>query len=320
MPSTLSVKSIDKINIAISFDKNYLIPFYVLLTSILHSNPPASVTLHVIATGLAEEELQQVVAFVRQQGASICSYQVMDIDVTQFVLPDDTYLSPAIYYRLFFPFLVSAEVSRLLYIDTDTLVVGNLQQAFELDLGTYPVGAVTDTDMPTRSDLGIESVEDYFNSGVLLLDIQRWKEQRISEQALKVIQEQPERIKGYPDQDALNIVLHHNWYRLPTGYNLMRLYVPNEVPKRRFKEFLRGQYIIHYNGKKPWYSNCEHRLRHVFQEYQRLSPVAGSTRVTQVKLPKDKRQQLRRSRLIEFYFDHPELVSFWRRLKGLKNK
>lgn len=307
-----------KISIGLAFDSGYIVPFYVLLTSILLNNDPSTVELHIIATGLGTDELRKITTHVHIQGATVSYYQIEDVDVAQFVLPDDTYLSPAIYYRLFFPFLVPAKVSRLLYIDTDTLVVGNLQQAFELDLGTYPVGAVTDTDMPARSDLGIESVEDYFNSGVLLLDIQRWKEQRISERALKVIQEQPERIKGYPDQDALNIVLHHNWYRLPTGYNLMRLYVPNEVPKRRFKEFLRGQYIIHYNGKKPWYSNCEHRLRHVFQEYQRLSPVADSTRVTQVKLPKDKRQQLRRSRLIEFYFDHPELVSFWRRLKGLK--
>lgn len=316
MSHALSVSEFRKIHVALSFDQGYVTPFYVLLTSILRHNVPTNVALHVIATGLSESELRRIEEFVVQQGAAIQFYSLGDADVSKFVLPDDTYLSVAIYYRLFFPFLVPDGVKRLLYIDTDTLVVGNLQPAFELNLGSYPVGAVTDTDMPVRSDLGIESVADYFNSGVLLIDIQRWKEQQISEKALAIIQEQPERIKGYPDQDALNMVLQHNWYKLPSSYNLMRLYVPNEVPRRRFKEFLSAQYIIHYNGKKPWYNNCEHRLRHVFQEYQRLSPVAASTHITPVKLSKEKRQQLRRSRLLEFYFDHPELAAIWRKLKG----
>jgi lipopolysaccharide biosynthesis glycosyltransferase len=319
MSHPMFVRESEKIHIALSFDQGYVIPFYVLLTSILLNNTPVDVVLHVIATGLAESELQEIEGFVKQQGAAIQFYSLGDVDVTQFILPDDTYLSSAIYYRLFFPFLIPIGIKRLLYIDTDTLVVGNLKAAFELELGTYPVGAVTDTDMPLRTDLGINSTEEYFNSGVLLIDIQSWKAQCISERTLAIIQDQPERIKGYPDQDALNIVLHHNWYKLPTGYNLMRLYVPNEVPRRQFKEFLRNQYIIHYNGKKPWYSDCEHRLRHVFQEYQRLSPMAAITRIMPVKLSKQKRQQLRRSRLIEFYFDHPELMAIWRRLKGRVN-
>ncbi|MBO3273559.1 glycosyltransferase family 8 protein, partial [Hymenobacter defluvii] len=209
------------------------------------------------------------------------------------------------YYRLFFPFLVQ-NVKKLLYIDVDTLIVGNLKELFEVNLHGRPVAAVTDTDMPVRSDLGIYSAEDYFNSGVLLLDITKWKEQQITEQALKIIQEQPDRIKQYPDQDALNMVLKDNWYKLPVSYNLMRLYVPNEVPKRRFADFLEGKKIIHYNGKKPWFSDCEHRLRHVYQQYARLSPIVGADKITKVSLPKAKQELLFRSRMVEFYFDHPE--------------
>ncbi|NRT17273.1 lipopolysaccharide biosynthesis glycosyltransferase [Hymenobacter sp. 9A] len=208
-------------------------------------------------------------------------------------------------------------MQRLLYIDVDTLVVGDLAGLATLDLGGKTVGAVTDRDMPVRSDIGIDSVEQYFNSGVLLIDIAKWKAQRISEKALKIISEEPDLIKGYPDQDALNMALRNDWYRLEAKYNVMRLYVPNEVPKRRFEEFLKDQKIIHYNGKKPWFSDCEHRLRHVYQQYARLSPRPAAVAVAPVVLTEEKRKMLRKARAVEFYFDHPELVAVWRRLKAL---
>ena len=186
----------------------------------------------------------------------------------------------------------------------------------EIDLKGHAVAAVKDTDMPVRAELGIYNMDDYFNSGVLLIDVIRWNEQQITEQTLKIIKEQPELIKQYADQDALNMVLKGNWYRLPTCYNLMRLYVPHEMPKRRFNDFLKQQKIIHYNGKKPWFSDCEHRLRHVYQHYARLAPVPGADKITKVQLPKEKRKLLAHSRRVEFYFDHPELVTVWRKLKA----
>ena len=113
------------------------------------------------------------------------------------------------------------------------------------------------------------------------------------------------------------MVLQDNWYKLSAKYNLMRLYVPDEVPKRRFANFLKDQKIIHYNGKKPWFSDCEHRLRHVYQQYARLSPRPEAAHIAKVKLSKEKQRKLSRSRMVEFYFDHPELVALWRKLKAM---
>jgi lipopolysaccharide biosynthesis glycosyltransferase len=306
------------VQLALAFDKGYLTPFYTLLTSLFQHNSNNVVALHIIATGLTQQEQQGIINYVAEEKCSVKFYVIENVDVEQFVMPDHevTYLSPAIYYRLFFPFLIK-DVSRILYIDVDTLVVGNLYEIFSFDMKGFPAAAVTDTDMPVRSELGIFSTEDYFNSGVLLIDIPNWKEQQITEHALQIIQERPQLIKQYPDQDALNMALKGNWFRLPTAYNLMRMYVPNEVPKRRFSEFLKEQKIIHYNGKKPWNSDCEHRLRHLYQQYARLSPCSGASKITKVKLSKEKRDKLFRSRLIEFYFDHPELMSVWRKLKSM---
>lgn len=309
----------DVINLALAFDEGYVTPFYVLLTSLFANNKNNSIAIHIIATGISEANKNAVEAFIAASGASSAFYDVSGRGIEQFVLPnhEENYLSVAIYYRLFFPFLVSEKIKKLLYIDVDTLVVGDLGEMFYLDIQGCVAAAVIDTDMPVRVDLGIDSAADYFNSGVLLIDIAQWKQQRITERALEIIANKPELIKRYPDQDALNMVLKDNWYKLVPKYNLMRLYVPNEVPKRQFKEFLKDQKIIHYNGKKPWFSDCEHRLRHVYQQYARLSPRPEASHITKVQLSKEKRAKLRRSRAIEFYFDHPELVAVWRRLKAL---
>jgi len=307
------------IQFALAFDNKYIAPFYVLLASIFINNKQNNIIIHVILSGISQDKKDSITAYVVKNGGRIIFYDV-DLDyVAKLIVPEkeENPLTGAMYYRLFFPFLVSDEVNRLLYIDVDTVVVGDLAELTNLDLEGRPVGAVTDTDMPLRSDIGIYSKEKYFNSGVLLIDVPVWKEQRISEQALHVIQEDPELIKQYPDQDALNIALKNNWYKLPTSYNLMRMYVPNEVPKRRFEAFLKDQKIIHYNGKKPWHSDCEHRLRHVFQQYARLSAYPEAAYIKKVKLSKEKRNKLFRSRLVEFYFDQPELVAMWRKLKSL---
>lgn len=309
----------DVINLALAFDEGYVTPFYVLLTSLFVNNKNSSIVIHIIATGISEDSKNSIQSFIAVNGASIIFYDVSGKGIEQFVLPDheENYLSAAIYYRLFFPFLVSEKIKKLLYIDVDTLVVGDLGEIFHLNTQSCAAAAVTDTDMPVRVDLGIGSAADYFNSGVLLIDIAQWKRQCITERALEIIANEPGRIKQYPDQDALNMVLKDNWYKLPSCYNLMRLYVPNEVPKRKFKDFLKDQKIIHYNGKKPWFSDCEHRLRHVYQQYARLSPRPEAIRIAKVELSKEKRRKLSRSRIVEFYFDHPELVAVWRKLKAL---
>ncbi|WP_125916579.1 glycosyltransferase family 8 protein [Hymenobacter coccineus] len=309
----------NNVQLALAFDDKYITPFYVLLASLFINNKQNEVVIHTIVSGITDKDKNDITTYVQENNSEIIFYDI-DLDyVSKLIVPekDENPLTGAMYYRLFFPFLVPSEVQRLLYIDVDTLVVGDLAGLAALDLNGKTVGAVTDRDMPVRSDIGIHSVEHYFNSGVLLIDIAQWKANRISEKALKIISEEPDLIKGYPDQDALNMALRNDWYQLEPKYNVMRLYVPEAVPKRGFGSFLLDQKIIHYNGKKPWFSDCEHRLRHVYQQYARLSLRPEASHVTNVQLPKDKRAKLRRSRMIEFYFDHPELVTVWRRLKAL---
>jgi lipopolysaccharide biosynthesis glycosyltransferase len=106
------------VQLALAFDKGYLTPFYTLLTSLFQHNSNNVVALHIIATGLTQQEQQGIINYVAEEKCSVKFYVIENVDVEQFVMPDHevTYLSPAIYYRLFFPFLIKDFQQRLLQI------------------------------------------------------------------------------------------------------------------------------------------------------------------------------------------------------------
>ncbi|MBO3273552.1 glycosyltransferase family 8 protein, partial [Hymenobacter defluvii] len=116
-------------------------------------------------------------------------------------MPKTSYFTLANYYRLFFADLVPQHLEKLLYLDIDTLVVGNLSTLFQTELGDFAIGAVLDTEMHLRADLGLTTKSDYFNSGVLLINLPQWRQQRVTERACDIALRYPEKVQGWVDQD-----------------------------------------------------------------------------------------------------------------------
>lgn len=121
--------------------------------------------------------------------------------------------------RLFFEYFIRDDVDRLLYLDCDTLVVSSLGALSEADMNGKAVGAVRDslTD-EYKTLIGLSKTDDYFNSGVLLIDVERWKNQNITQ----LLFDHAKNVRSEfcnPDQDLLNIVLKDKKYILPPEYN-----------------------------------------------------------------------------------------------------
>src|SRR5258705_5570886 len=151
-----------KIHLAIAFDYNYLKPFYVLLTSIFRNNQSAEISIYAITSSISEREKERIRLYVSTNGAKIFFYEIDSALLKNFTVPKDAYISIAAYFRIFFPLIVPREIEKIIYLDTDTLVVGNLIELYEINAGN-PVSAVVDSQMAVRSDLGLESKEEYFN-------------------------------------------------------------------------------------------------------------------------------------------------------------
>ncbi|PIQ22091.1 MAG: hypothetical protein COW65_05190, partial [Cytophagales bacterium CG18_big_fil_WC_8_21_14_2_50_42_9] len=132
----------DEIHLAIAFDTNYIRHFFALFASILDSNKHNKIIVHAIITGVLKEEQEKIKSYALVNKALINFYEIDEAFVKTFVVTN--HWSAAVYYRLFFPLIVPPNIKRLLYLDTDIIVLNNLNSLFTMNLDDYPVAAVYD--------------------------------------------------------------------------------------------------------------------------------------------------------------------------------
>ncbi|MBB4600603.1 lipopolysaccharide biosynthesis glycosyltransferase [Hymenobacter luteus] len=312
------------IHLGFCFDKGYLPPFYVLLTSIFYHNSAHNIVIHAIATNISETDKSGLVRYAKKHGAEIFFYTVEPHLVQDFVLPDHagSYFTETIFYRLFFAKLVPPSVESIIYMDIDTIVVGDLSPLSHLDTGEHPLAAVADDWMPIREDLGITQKGQYFNSGVTLINIHKWNEKNVTERVTDVIIKYPERIKQFPDQDALNMVLLNDWYKLSVGYNLTGVHCPSVTDRAILDEYLKDKTIIHFSGPKPWnvLTDCNHVYEYKWFEYYNISPVKSFVKYFDIKLSKSFIKKFTFKHLLKFYLNTPILGKIKRAISSGANQ
>ncbi len=157
----------------------------------------------------------------------------------------------AMWYRLMLPKLLP-NVSRIIYADIDIIFCRDLIDVYELDLGKNVLAAV-----PTRTD-------KYFNSGFLLMDLDKIRKEKIYEKWIK--DSKTHQYKN-PDQDVLNYTLIGRVLFLPLRYNfqlshgsrIFKIYTETELD-----DLKHNLVVLHYSDYiKPWGKRGE---RPVFSE------------------------------------------------------
>jgi lipopolysaccharide biosynthesis glycosyltransferase len=300
------------IHVALAFDKNYLAQSYALITSLFQQHKQGELAFHVIATGLSADEIRALQAYVHQEKHGIQFYSVDESTINKFVLINQW--THAVYLRLFFPLIVPTTVSTIIYLDVDTIVTNPLYELWKMDVGMLPLAAVYDNYVKTQPLLGITKEGEYFNSGVMLINIPRWNALAISEKAMAYLHHNPEKIL-FVDQCGLNAVLKGLWMKLPSKFNFMYPSVPATASKRELKNLLQNIVVVHYTLQRPWHMLCRNRLAYLYHDARQASPVASwSPRYTDFSF--NKLPTLFRIKLLNLYFDLPWLGKLWRKLNG----
>jgi lipopolysaccharide biosynthesis glycosyltransferase len=159
--------------------------------------------------------------------------------------------------------------ARTLYLDSDTLTVAPLDDLLDVDLQGMPLAAVTDDVIPTVSanagvvhwrELGLPPGTAFFNSGVLLIDNERWAAEAVGERTMAVLRTYPEG-GAIPDQGALNAALAGRWLPVDRRWNLQirsahAIAVAGwTISRAGITRPPRGA-ILHYTGgRKPWHAS-----------------------------------------------------------------
>lgn len=190
-------------------------------------------------------------------------------------------ISISSYARLFIADMLPDDIDQVLYMDCDVIICESLENLWNTDLNNNVLGAVQDTvNDKTKGAVGLLPEDKYFNAGILLIDLKKWRKQNIGIKCLKFIEEKNGSVTHH-DQGTLNGVLNGKWYRLPLKYNLMTIhYIFNYRKNKKYFKDHSNFYlyddienaklhpaILHYVPSfttRPWVSNCKHPKKNLY--------------------------------------------------------
>lgn len=161
------------------------------------------------------------------------------------------------------------DVERALYLDADVLVKGDLSELFALDLQGKMMGMVEEYFQFGPNYLSEQDIpyQYYYNSGVILFDLKRWREKDAQTDYWNFVKDHYDRLY-FPDQDAANALFQEEILPLPWEYNIMVqniMYYPLYRSSEREKLYgaLFEPKIVHFCTTPPWIADA---LRHPYRK------------------------------------------------------
>ena len=249
----------DRIAIVLIADQAYTEQLTVTMKSIMYHNK--SVDFYIINQGIMTDWFRKVRRVAKILGGAVYSIP-FDTEKISCKLGISNHSSLIAYVKYFIADLVDRE--KVLYIDSDTVINGDLKSIFSIDLSGFPVAAVRD-------------IDGSYNTGVLLIDIAKWRELSISEQCLEICSnkknEQLELEDFKNSQSIFNQLFQDNClelakrYNVQVGYDLVAFY-------NNWQEHFNLEYnplVIHYTtNRKPWNSSVSYRFREKWWDFYHL--------------------------------------------------
>ncbi|MDA9409913.1 hypothetical protein XH80_25165 [Bradyrhizobium sp. CCBAU 45384] len=212
--------------IVFACDGAYAMQLATTLRSVTEANQGWwPLNIHVLVDDFPNDARTRVLASIPEGSASL-RWITVDLEPFWKFSPGE-FISWMIFARLLIPVLFPETVNRVLYLDADLLVLDDLGPLWDADLEGAAAGAVLDALDPLLKIGGpgleqLPTVRNYFNSGVLLIDLARWRQEQISERAIEYLTGHPHSL--FPDQDALNVACDGLWKALDTRWNFQNHY------------------------------------------------------------------------------------------------
>lgn len=277
-------------NIVCATDDNFVQHCCVMLISILKNNK--NVTIYLLSEGLTSYNQKLLKDEIELQGG-VYNYIIVDSEtIKQLPMPDLAelnHISPATYYRLQIDKLLPDSIDKVIYLDCDIIVRKSLDDLWNTNIDRYAIAAISQ--FPSEHNckrLNYDSSFTYFNAGVLLINLNYWRKNSVSERLIRFLTDNYGLVK-YHDQDALNFVLHKSRLSLSPKWNMLYPYFIfrkdnikdlkldiNNVDVNNFFSVIKNEKndptLIHYSSKpKPWEENCYHPWRNEYYKYALFS-------------------------------------------------
>jgi len=272
------------IEIAFCTDNKYAMPAAVMMYSVCLHTGRVSFNA-IVPAGFSKQNREGFDRITSRFGASINYVTIPDNLTEGFPVGlknQPAHVSIATYYRLFMAQLLPQTLDKVIYLDCDLICQSSLEELWNIDLNEAPLACVNDVPRPWQHHqqrLGYDESFSYFNAGVLLVNLNYWRNNNVMEKFVSFLRTSPGKI-DFHDQDVLNYVFHENALFLPPRFNATDIFF--------HREFLDYDYpfsadevqaarsnpvIVHFTYKnKPWIKGESHTYKDVFLSYKKETP------------------------------------------------
>lgn len=282
-------------NIFYSSDDNFAQILGVSITSLFENNKKTQeIVVYIIDNNISSENKALLSKIGESYNRRIEFLSLDNIDTSKLENISFGRWSVGCMYRLFAATLFPENIDKVLYIDCDTIVCSELCEMYNTDISDYYFAGVLDCiSGMNKANVGLKADDNYFNSGVMLINLKKWREDNIEQKFMDYIVEKKAKIQ-YLDQGIINAVISKQALVLHPKYNTMSVFFDFSSLKELLKfrktkhyyseeDFLQAKnepVIIHYTGSfasiRPWYKNATHSKTEEWRKYKKLSPWADS--------------------------------------------
>ena len=276
-----------------------------LYSLLIHNQHDKDLKVYFLSKDFSQSSLKKVQTMMKKLGFNPENASVVDInDLSErYDLVFDDYdgkWGVDSFCKLLLGKLLPAEINRVLYLDSDTIIQQNLKELYDIDMGNCVVAAVKDflsEQYFEFFDLGKEDV--YCNSGVLLVDLNNWRREQIDQRVSDYLKEKQGRV-FFSEQTAVNVVCRGKIKVIDLKYNLTTIpaYLSiseiealrkpfNAYDEQEIERAKREPAIIHYTTLflicgRAWNIECNHPYKYLFdqcaQQMEAYSPTHASAK------------------------------------------
>ena len=299
--------SSEPISIVTACDENYVRAAAVALVSAAASvGSRHELNLYVLDGGVSDGSKAKLEKSCARFGRAV-RWLTPDLHAIR-DLPVSHHVSQSTYLRILLAELLPAKVSRVIYLDADVVVVRNLAELWATPVEDVYCGAVQDAFLPVLDpavafdhplqcqvasnqdsrpianypELGLSGEMPYFNAGIMLVNVARWRRERVAARALDCLRTNARHVR-YWDQYALNVLCAGQWKKLDARWNQssdvfqLPSWQRSHYNVGEFWQVRRDPWIVHFNNlPKPWDKDCVHPFRGLF--FQHVEQTAWADR------------------------------------------
>ena len=262
----------EKINLVFCANDKYSLALSTAVRSIAVNSPNSEFDIYILEDDISGESKSKI----------LTSWKDLNIKV-HWISPDKSHLegvpfighagSSAAYFKLLIGDVLPKHVTKVIYLDCDLVVVGDIRKLYEIAFEESTILAVSEPFVFSGQDVfkrfPKEVVENrdsgyLFNSGVMVIDLEKWRKGNIGSKALDIAKKYKD-CMVHNDQDPLNLVLKNKWKQISPIWNkLFDSYLLDNNSQTTYslvdiKDLKENPQIIHFNSSlKPWDLGCIH--------------------------------------------------------------